>query len=341
MEAVIQTLVSGLILSVTFAIVAWTSGALFYDVGRASRFAWILVLLWIAAVAAIYVVWLPWWKPFLLLLTLFVLFLSWWFLQQPSNDRTWEPTTAVLPRVDIRGDIVSIENVRNADYQASGDSAARYERRTFRLSRLRGLDSLVCFWGSPWMSHPIFIFDFGSDGRVCFSIEVRYRLGQTYNLLRSLYRQQELIYHVCDERDVLLRRTKTSPGQDVYLYRINATEGEIRRFFLEYAEQVNALIECPRWYNGLTTNCTTSIYAQREDQMVWDWRVLLNGKLDQMLYDRKRLDQSMPFETLKRKSRVTDIANRAPLESFGDFIRGELSAYPPQPIVDESVLTRE
>jgi hypothetical protein len=334
-EAVIQMLPSGLILIVTFALVAWTSGALFYDVGRASRCAWILVLLWIAAVVATYVIWLPWWQPFLLLLTLFLLFLSWWLLQKPSNDRHWEPTAAVLPRVDIRDDIVSIDNVRNADYHASGDSTPPYDRRIFHLSRLRGVDAFVCFWGSPWMSHPIFVFDFGSDGRVCFSIEVRYRLGQKYNLLRSLYRQQELIYHVCDERDVLLRRTKSSPEQDVYLYRINATESEMHRFFMEYVEQVNILTEHPRWYNGLTTNCTTSIYAQREDQMAWDWRVLLNGTLDQLLYDRKRLDQSMPFETLKRQSRVTEIANRAPLESFGDFIRSELPAYQPQPIVDE------
>lgn len=334
MEAVIQTLVSALIYVAILAIAIWTSGALYYDVGRASRFAWVLVILWIAAVVTVCVVWLPLWKPFLLVLAVFGLFLFWWFSQQPSNDRNWEPTTAVLSKIEISGDTVTINNVRNAEYQASGECIPRYDTRTFQMSNLCGIDSLLCFWGSQWMSHPIFIFDFGVDGRVCFSIEVRYQLGQKYSLLRSLYRQQELIYLVCDERDVLLRRTKHAQDEDVYLYRVKATEQEIKRFFLEYAEQVNDLIEQPRWYHGLTTNCTTSIYSQREGQMLWDWRLLFNGKLDQMLYDRERLDRSMPFETLKQNSWVNEIANRAPQASFGDFIRRELSAYHPKPSAD-------
>ena len=85
----------------------------------------------------------------------------------------------------------------------------------------------------------MFVFDFGPDGRVCISIEVRYRIGQDYNLMRSLYRQQELVYIVCDERDAILRRTKYSAGHDVYLYRMVADEDEIRQFFAEYSERIN------------------------------------------------------------------------------------------------------
>jgi hypothetical protein len=330
-EAVIQALVSGLIYVVTTVVVAWTSGALYYDVGRASRFAWLLVFIWIAAVVTVFVVWLPLWKPFLLVLTLFGLFLCWWFSQLPSNDRNWEPATAVLPKIDVCEDTITIENIRDGDFQANGACVPFYDTREFHLSRLCGLDVLVSFWGKPRMSHPVFVFNFGIDGRVGFSIEVRYRQGQKYSLLPSLYRQNELIYLVCEERDLLLRRTKLSQEQDVYLYRIKATLQEIRRFFLEYVEQVNDLIEVPRWYHGLTTNCTTSIYAQREGQMVWDWRLLFNGKLDQMLYDRERLDPSMPFQTLKENSWVNEIANRAPQENFGDFLRGELPAYRSKP----------
>lgn len=334
MEFLVQTLITTLIYTATVIIVAWTAGALYYDVGRASRTAWILVILLISVVLLAYSLWVPLWKPFLSLLAIFSLFLYWWFSQEPSNDREWEPTTAVLSKIDIRDDKITIENVRNAEYLSSGEIVPRYDTRKYHMSKLCGLDSLVCFWGSAWMSHPIFIFDFGTDGRVCFSIEVRYRLGQKYSLLASLYRQQELIYHVCDERDVLLRRTKHFHNHDVYLYRIKATQQEVRRFFLDYADQVNDLIEHPRWYHGLTTNCTTSIYAQREGEMVWDWRLLFNGKLDQMMYDRKRLDRSMPFETLKQESWVNEIANRAPQDSFGNFIRSELSAYNPTPLAN-------
>jgi hypothetical protein len=61
--------------------------------------------------------------------------------------------------------------------------------------------------------------------------------------------------------------------------------------------------------------------------MAWDWRLLCNGSLDRMLYDRKRLDQSQPFERLKRQSWINEIANRAPREHFGDYIRFHLTGY--------------
>ncbi len=333
MGTTIQVLVHGLIYLATFAIVAWMAGALYYDVGRGSKLAWILVVLWITAVLVALVVWQPVSKPFLVISAVFGLFLTWWFSQKPSNERAWEPTSAVLASVDIRGDQATIKNVRNTEYRAFEDCTPRYETRSYHLSRLRGMDVLITYWGSRWMCHPILTFDFGIDGRVCFSIEVRYRVKQKYDLMRSLYRQQELICIVCDERDAILRRTRYSENHDAYLYRIYAKEREVRQFFLESAEQSNALIETPQWYHGLTANCTTSIYSARRDRLAWDWRLLFNGKLDQLLYDRQRLDQRLPFEYLKRQSWINEIANRAPLEGFGEFIRQELVAY--EPVVGE------
>ena len=92
------------------------------------------------------------------------------------------------------------------------------------------------------------------------------------------------------------------------------------------------MIDHPRWYHGLASNCTTSIYAQGEGRIVWDWRLLFNGRLDQLLYDRGLIDGSIPFETLKQGSRVNEIANRAPLEGFGEFLRRELPAYAAAPL---------
>ena len=45
---------------------------------------------------------------------------------------------------------------------------------------------LILYWGSPLISHPMLIFDFGNNQHLCFSIEVRYRMNQEYDLL-ALY----------------------------------------------------------------------------------------------------------------------------------------------------------
>ncbi len=153
-------------------------------------------------------------------------------------------------------------------------------------------------------------------------------MGQKYGFVLSLYRQQEIMYVVCDERDAILQRTKHSEGHDVHLYCLNVELEAIWEAFSEYVTSVNALVERPRWYNGITSNCTTTIYRQRSHEVDWDWRWLFNGQLDRMLYDRQRLNTEIPFEELKRQSRVNEIANRLPYDDLGDLVRKELLAYP-------------
>jgi hypothetical protein len=252
------------------------------------------------------------------------LFMAWWLRQRPSHDRDWDPAVGVLPRAARDGDVVTIENVRNFDYPAPGKFTPRYETRTYRLANLRGAELLLFYWGSAWISHPVLVFDFGPDGRVAVSIEVRYRRGQVYSLVRSLYRQQELIFVVADERDVILRRTKFIGGQDAYLYRFDVPAGELRSAFLDYVGAVNDISERPRWYHGLCANCTTSFYRLPNSRRRCDWRVVANGRLDRALYSTGRLDRSLPFPELRRAAYLGDVANRAPEAGFGDFIRHEL-----------------
>ena len=109
------------------------------------------------------------------------------------------------------------------------------------------------------------------------------RPGQSYSAIGGLYRQYELIYIVADERDVLRVRTNFRQGEDVYLYRTLAPPAKARERFLEYVNALNALHTRARWYNAITT-----IRTQRptNERMPWDWRILLNGKGDEMMFER-------------------------------------------------------
>jgi hypothetical protein len=153
---------------------------------------------------------------------------------------------------------------------------------------------------------------------------VRYRKGQTYSIVRSFYRQHELIFLVADERDVILRRTKFGRGQEALLYRFNVGSEELRAAFLNYVTAIIRLYESPRWYHGLCANCTTSFYRMPGRQFRCDWRVIANGRLDKALYDAGLLDQTLPFAELRRFAYLNEIANGAPEEGFGDYMRREL-----------------
>jgi hypothetical protein len=64
----------------------------------------------------------------------------------------------------------------------------------------------------------------------------------------------------------------------------------------------------------LVNNCTVNIvrYANAAGRVGrWDIRHLLNGWADRYLYDAGLVDTSLPFEELRRRSRINDAARAA------------------------------
>ena len=164
---------------------------------------------------------------------------------------------------------------------------------------------------------------------MCFSIETRPEKGEAYSALGGLYRQFELTYVVADERDVIRVRSNYRKGEDVYLYRLKAKF--LKESFMEYVRTANELHDTPRWYNAITNNCTTAIRHQRAayERAPWDWRMLVNGFGDELLYERNGIDTSLPFPELKRVSRVNERALAADKDpDFSEKIRVGLPGMP-------------
>ncbi len=313
-RGILLRMISGLCSLLSWLVVllgaVWAFGALWFDFPQTDISRWVasgfgsVVLL-----AAVLI--RPRWRAKLGISVAVVLVMIWWFTLQPRQYRDWKPEVALTADAIVEGDIVTVHNVRNFDYRTEEDFTPHYDMRRFDLRKLKGMDVFVNFWGSPYMAHPIVSFDFGDDGRVCFSIETRPEKGEAYSALGGLYRQFELIYVVADERDVVRVRTNYRKGEDVYLYRLKAPR--VRQAFMEYVRTVNELHERPRWYNAVTDNCTTAIRHQRaaDERPPWDWRMLVNGYGDELLYERGTIDRSMPFPELKKLSRINERAKAA------------------------------
>lgn len=318
-----------LALAMTIA-AAWAGGALFYD----GPGGWFVALNAVALVAAL--LWLGQWRTRVVFFAIwFVIVTAWWLTLRPTNDADWQPDVAKLPWAEIDGDIVTLHNVRNCDYRTKDDYAPRWETRTVRLSQLTGVDMAVNYWGSPWMAHPIVSFQFADAPPLCFSIETRKKKGQNYSAIGGLYRQFELICIAAAERDVLRVRTNFREGEDVYLYRLAIMPEQARERFREYLRTINGLRDKPRWYNAVTTNCTTSIRHQHPaaERDTWDWRMLVNGKGDELMYERGILATGgMSFPDLKSRSHINTAARTAGNASdFSIRIRSGLPGFMPMP----------
>jgi len=101
------------------------------------------------------------------------------------------------------------------------------------------------------------------------------------------------------------------PPEDVYVYPVRAPRENLRRIFLEYVRKINGLRARPEFYNTLATNCTTAILMNtlvNPGSLPLSWKVLVSGYAPEYVYNMGRLDQTLPFEELRRRSLVNKAA---------------------------------
>ena len=84
---------------------------------------------------------------------------------------------------------------------------------------------------------------------------------------------------------------------------------------LDYLRRANALRARPAWYNTLTDNCTTNIRlhadAARGHRSPLDWRILLNGQLDELLAEHGAFAADLPLGELKPRCHINARAQAA------------------------------
>ena len=234
----------------------------------------------------------------------------WWSTIAPRNDRDWMPDVARTARATFAGHRVTIRNIRNFKYRSETDYDQNWETQSYDLDRIGGLDLFLSFWGPKMIAHTIASWEFDDGRHLAISIETRKEKGEAYSALRGFFRQYELYYVVAEERDVVGLRTNFR-GEQVFLYRVRIPVTEARALLIDYLMRVNSLAEHARWYNALTANCTTTIRSHTRDIGIsqrLDWRLLANGYLDELLYQRGEIDTALPFAELRARSDITNAA---------------------------------
>ena len=172
---------------------------------------------------------------------------------------------------------VTVHNIRNFDYRTETDSRPRTTTARSTCVAWTGSTSWPSTgWGRP---SPTCSLPSASAMSTWPSPSRCARRTKPYATLPGFFRQYELVYVVADERDVIRVRTnyRKSPPEEVYLFRMIGPIENGRRIFLDYMRDINELRERPRFYNTLTTNCTTMILghaAVNPDPIPYSWKVL-------------------------------------------------------------------
>ena len=322
----LRWLIAGIRVLVCAVVIAWTTLAIYF-----SNLPWPELRLGLAAAFAAFAIWGLWlsrWRRMpAVVFGLVIGVIAWWLTIAPSQDRNWRPEVAVTPRAFIDGDRVRITGVRNFDYRSRNDFTVRHEEREIHLSHVTGLDFYVSYWSEGPVGHTFVSFIFDDAPPLSISIETRPEVGRGFEPIASMFKQFELIYVVGEERDIVGVRA-IHRRETVYLYRLNSSPDDVRRLLMVYLTRINELADRPEFYNLLTNSCTINIIrymnaAGRKGR--FDIRHLFNGLIDSYLYHSGRVDTTLPFDELRRRSLINEVAQAADgAADFSERIRASL-----------------
>ena len=287
-------------------IVIWGSFALWF---QGVQVLWVKVLLiglWI--VFGVLSIWRVWatpssWPNLALFASVLVALLGWWSTIKPSNDRVWADDVAYVLQPEVHANLVTLNRVRNFNWRTTDDYDVRWEPRTYDLNQLESADLILSYWMGPAVAHTLVSFGFKDGRHVVFSLEIRKERGEKFSAIGGFFRQFEVVMIAADERDIVRVRSNVR-GEQVYLYRLNVPQEDLRKMFLNYVDEAQSLVHTPTFYNTLTSNCTTIVYdlARRiSPTLPLDYRLVLSGYLAEYAQDAKVLTPNVDFSTLKQR----------------------------------------
>ena len=129
----------------------------------------------------------------------------------------------------------------------------------------------------------------------------------------------------------------------MYLFRTTVKPQMGRRILLDYLQRVNSLHLHPEWYNAVTNNCTTNIAVSsaeaHQTRVRVDWRVLLNGKMDEMMYENGSLvTGGLSLTALKEQAHINPASKAAGETSdFSNLVRQERVGFMEKSSISTSV----
>ncbi len=243
-----------------------------------------------------------------------------------SNNRDWTDDQKVLSHAEINNNLVKIYDIRNFSYKSTSDYIPNYYNKSFDLEKIKSVDFILePFSDFAGAAHTFLSFGFEDDEYLAISIEIRKEKGEKFSAIKGIFNKYEIMYVVADERDAIKLRSNFRKDK-VYIYPVKTTKEKKQALFLDMLKEVNKLYSNPKFYNTLTTTCTTNIMKHANTitpkKIPLSYKLLLPGYADELAFDLEMIDTDLSLEEARKVFLINERAEKyADSEDFSKLIR--------------------
>ncbi len=330
----IMALILRILLSLTLLVMSiWGALALHYQEPLEPIWTRALIALW--SILSLLSLFSLWRKRYLInfgyFLLMFCMLLLWWSSIKPTHEKDWADDVMYMASGEVKGNLVTVHNVRNFKWRAEDAYIPKWETRTYDLTKIQSIDLFTSHWGIEAIAHVLVTFGFSDGQFITFTVEIRKTKGQSFDSLAGFFKAYELSIIATDERDAVGVRPNVR-GEDTYLYRLNMPKETMRQLFTAYIKKANDLVEQPQFYHTITANCTTIVFDMMEHisgKMPFDYRVLATGYLPEYVQDLNGFyAKDVPLEELTQKGLINTRSKAAMnLNTYSQDIRRDVPGW--------------
>lgn len=262
------------------------------------------------------------WKTHFLALFLFVAFAGWWSTIRPSLDLEWDPALSRTVTGTVDGHLAYLKNIRDFNWVTPEEGTPHWFSAIYDLDTISGVDVYASYWMGPWISHTLIGFNFADGRHLVFSAEIRRQKGEEFSAIGGFFKKFNLALIAATEEDIIMLRTNIRK-EDVFRYPLKISQEAAKELFSLYLKVGNDLALKPRFYNTLTTNCTTVVFKMARvlnPLIPVDWRILVSGKLAGYLYDNGFINTDLPLMETEQSAHIGHEAEGA-REGYSERIR--------------------
>lgn len=245
---------------------------------------------------------------------------------RPSGTRNWNSDQATPAFITISTSTISIKNIRDFSYKTTSDYTPHYYDRVIPRGSVHKVWFIVEPFAKPGFAHTFLSFELSDGTFLSISIEIRKEVGESFDPIKGVLRQYELMYVIADEHDVINLRANYR-NDKVFLYPAKVSTAKANELFENMLTRADKLQESPEFYNTLTNTCTTNIIdhinSLADGTIPFDKRIIFPEDSDYYAYELGLIDSTLPKEALREKYQINTLAKEyenSPL--FSKKIRG-------------------